>query len=179
MPNFQYTATDQTGAQTQGTFEAANESKFTNSSLNMDLLSASYSLDPPASSKSNEGGVKGQGKKEEKKVYWPLNLVRSFKGGYFCITRQMSTLVQAGLPLVKFEVMIKQQEKKPKFKDMLTVTEKVTRGNLSDGLAMYPKTLTIFINMKAGEAGGVLDLVLIVWLNFRKIIVLSKKLSPL
>ena len=25
MPNFQYKATDQTGAQTQGTFEAANE----------------------------------------------------------------------------------------------------------------------------------------------------------
>ena len=25
MPNFQYVATDQTGAQTQGTFEAANE----------------------------------------------------------------------------------------------------------------------------------------------------------
>jgi type II secretory pathway component PulF len=25
MPNFQFTATDQTGAQTQGTFEAANE----------------------------------------------------------------------------------------------------------------------------------------------------------
>ena len=38
--------------------------------------------------------------------------------------------------------MIKQQEKKPKFKAMLEdISEKVSSGgNLSDGLAMYPKT---------------------------------------
>ena len=45
-------------------------------------------------------------------------------------TRQMSTLVQAGLPLLRsLEVMIKQQEKKPKFKEMLTsISEKVSSG---------------------------------------------------
>lgn len=77
----------------------------------------------------------------------------------------MSTLIQAGLPLLRsLEVMIKQQEKKPKFKSMLeTVAEKVSSGGtLSDGLAMYPKTFDkLYVNMvKAGEAGGVLDLVL-------------------
>ena len=60
--------------------------------------------------------------------------------------------------------MIKQQEKKPKFKTMLeTVAEKVSSGGtLSDGLAMYPKTFDkLYVNMvKAGEAGGVLELVL-------------------
>jgi type IV pilus assembly protein PilC len=80
-------------------------------------------------------------------------------------TRQMSTLVQAGLPLLRsLEVMIKQQEKKPKFKAMLEdISEKVSSGgNLSDGLALYPKTFdNLFVNMvKAGEAGGVLELVL-------------------
>ena len=80
-------------------------------------------------------------------------------------TRQMSTLVQAGLPLLRsLEVMIKQQEKKPKFKAMLeNISEKVSSGgNLSDGLALYPKTFdNLFVNMvKAGEAGGVLELVL-------------------
>ena len=77
----------------------------------------------------------------------------------------MSTLVQAGLPLLRsLEAMIKQQEKKPKFKEMLSsISEKVSSGgNLSDGLAMYPKTFdNLYVNMvKAGEAGGVLDLVL-------------------
>ena len=60
--------------------------------------------------------------------------------------------------------MIKQQEKKPKFKAMLEdISEKVSSGgNLSDGLALYPKTFdNLFVNMvKAGEAGGVLELVL-------------------
>jgi type IV pilus assembly protein PilC len=60
--------------------------------------------------------------------------------------------------------MIKQQEKKPKFKKMLeSVAEKVSSGGtLSDGLAMYPKTFDkLYVNMvRAGEAGGVLDLVL-------------------
>ena len=97
----------------------------------------------------------------------------------------MSTLVQAGLPLLRsLEVMIKQQEKKPKFKDMLTaISEKVSSGgNLSDGLAMYPKTFdNLYVNMvKAGEAGGVLDLVLDRLAQFQKNqFVLSKKLSPL
>ena len=85
----------------------------------------------------------------------------------------MSTLIQAGLPLLRsLEVMIKQQEKKPKFKTMLeTVAEKVSSGGtLSDGLAMYPKTFDkLYVNMvKAGEAGGVLDLVLTRLAQFRK-----------
>ena len=55
-------------------------------------------------------------------------------------TRQMSTLIQAGLPLLRsLEVMIKQQENKPKFKAMLeAVAEKVSSGGtLSDGLANH------------------------------------------
>ena len=80
-------------------------------------------------------------------------------------TRQMSTLVHAGLPLLRsLEVMIKQQDKKPKFKAMLEdISEKVSSGgNLSDGLAGYPKVFdNLYVNMvKAGEAGGVLELVL-------------------
>ena len=72
----------------------------------------------------------------------------------------MSTLVHAGLPLLRsLEVMIKQQEKKPKFKAILEdISEKVSSGgNLSDGLAGYPKIFdNLYVNMvKAGEAGGV------------------------
>ena len=62
------------------------------------------------------------------------------------------------------EVMTKQQESKPKFQEMLEkVSEKVSSGgNLSDGLAVFPKTFdNLYVNMvRAGEAGGVLELVL-------------------
>ena len=75
--------------------------------------------------------------------------------------------------------MIKQLDKKPKFKEMLeTIAEKVSSGGtLSDGLAMYPKSFDkLFVNMvKAGEAGGVLDLVLDRLAQFQEKSIRTKK----
>ena len=82
MPNFQYTATDQTGPNA-GPAEAANEQQAYEQLAQYDRCLASYSPDPPASSKSNE--VAQRAGKKKKKVYWPLNLVEVLKGGYFCI----------------------------------------------------------------------------------------------
>ena len=169
MPNFQYIATDQTGAQTQGTFEAANEQQAYEQLAQYGLnVSQVTPLDPPPSSTStNESsGKQKKAKGKKKKGLLALELGGGpTKEDISVFTRQMSTLVQAGLPLLRsLEVMIKQQEKKPKFKEMLnSISEKVSSGgNLSDGLAMYPKTFdNLYVNMvKAGEAGGVLDLVL-------------------
>ena len=175
MPNFQYVATDQTGAQTQGTFEAANEQQAYEQLAQYGLnVSQVIPLDPPSTT-----GASADSTPPLKKTTDKTKKTKKKKGGLLAIelgggpnkedisvfTRQMSTLVQAGLPLLRsLEVMIKQQEKKPKFKEMLTsISEKVSSGgNLSDGLAMYPKTFdNLYVNMvKAGEAGGVLDLVL-------------------
>jgi len=163
MPIFQYTATDQTGAPSEGNFEAASEEQareqLAQYGLNITKLEL---LD------SSEGEPKKRASREKKKKKGLLSL--EIGGGpsnedISVFTRQMSTLVQAGLPLLRsLEVMIKQQEKKPKFRAMLeAISEKVSSGgNLSDGLAMYPKTFdNLFVNMvKAGEAGGVLELVL-------------------
>ena len=70
MPNFQYVATDQTGAQTQGTFEAANEQQAYEQLAQYGLnVSQVVPLDPPASSGA-EGNAskksKGKGKKGPK-----------------------------------------------------------------------------------------------------------------
>ena len=165
MPNFQYKATDQTGAQTEGTFEAANEQQAYEQLAQYGLnVTQVIPLDPPASASISQ--PKNAGKKKKKKGLLAIELGGGpSKEDISVFTRQMSTLVQAGLPLLRsLEVMIKQQEKKPKFKEMLmSISEKVSSGgNLSDGLAMYPKTFdNLYVNMvKAGEAGGVLDLVL-------------------
>ena len=165
MPNFQYKATDQTGAQTEGTFEAANEQQAYEQLAQYGLnVTQVIPLDPPASA--NTSQPKNAGTKKKKKGLLAIELGGGpSKEDISVFTRQMSTLVQAGLPLLRsLEVMIKQQEKKPKFKEMLmSISEKVSSGgNLSDGLAMYPKIFdNLYVNMvKAGEAGGVLDLVL-------------------
>ena len=124
MPNFQYTATDQTGAQTQGTFEAANEQQAYEQLAQYGLsVSQVTPLDPPPSSTgtSESPGKQKKAKGKKKKGLLALELGGGpTKEDISVFTRQMSTLVQAGLPLLRsLEVMIKQQEKKPKFKEML------------------------------------------------------------
>ena len=164
MPVFQYTATDQAGASSQGNFEAESEEQ-ARSQL------AQYGLNVSELVPLDNGQTEGKEAAPEKTKKKKKGLMALQIGGgpsnedISVFTRQMSTLVQAGLPLLRsLEVMIKQQEKKPKFKAMLeNISEKVSSGgNLSDGLALYPKTFdNLFVNMvKAGEAGGVLELVL-------------------
>ena len=185
MAIFEYVATDPSGNSVDGTFEAADETDARNILAQYNLTPTSLNLQGGApvqpsapkmdiSNKSAEESApaskgKKSAKKKKKKSKGSL-LDIQIGGGptnedISVFTRQMSTLIQAGLPLLRsLEVMIKQQEKKPKFKTMLeTVAEKVSSGGtLSDGLAMYPKTFDkLYVNMvKAGEAGGVLDLVL-------------------
>ena len=180
MPIYQYTATDQTGAQSQGTFEAPDEQQAQQQLAQYGLqVSQLVSMDGPSATESSASTDAESPKKEVTPKNKSAKSSKKKKKGLMALeigggptkedisvfTRQMSTLVQAGLPLLRsLEVMIKQQEKKPKFKKMLQeISEKVSSGgNLSDGLAIYPKTFdNLFVNMvKAGEAGGVLDLVL-------------------
>ena len=95
-----------------------------------------------------------------------LSLGRAInREGLTLFTRQMATLLNAGLPLLRsIEVMIRQQKKSPAFADVLeSLAENVRSGNsFSDGLEMYPKLFdNLYVNMvRAGEAGGVLELVL-------------------
>jgi type IV pilus assembly protein PilC len=184
MAIFEYVATDQAGNSVDGTFEAVDEADARNILAQYNLTPTSLLMQggaPPAMSSpaavsppkndASSSKVKTEKKPKAKKKKKKGGLLAMEIGGgptnedISIFTRQMSTLIQAGLPLLRsLEVMIKQQENKPKFKAMLeAVAEKVSSGGtLSDGLAMYPKTFDkLFVNMvKAGEAGGVLDLVL-------------------
>lgn len=97
-------------------------------------------------------------------------------------TRQLATLSQAGLPLLRsLEVLIR-QEKNLKFKQVLVdIADSIRAGNnFSDGLAQNPKVFDrLYINMiKAGEAGGVLNVVLARLAGFReKSLKTSKKVK--
>ncbi len=79
-------------------------------------------------------------------------------------TRQLSTMISAGIPLLEcLEVLSEQSENKFFQESLNDVIEKVrTGGDLSESLAAHPKIFTrIFVNMvKAGEASGELDEIL-------------------
>ena len=79
-------------------------------------------------------------------------------------TRQLATLVNAGLPLMRGIEVLKRQMKDAQMKEALDgIGENIAAGGtFSESLTAYPKIFdNLYVNMvKAGEAGGVLEVVL-------------------
>ncbi len=79
-------------------------------------------------------------------------------------TRQLATMVNAGLPLVQCLDVLGRQLEKPHFKEVvLQVTADVEGGStLAEALEKHPKVFSdLYVNMiAAGEAGGILDVIL-------------------
>jgi len=79
-------------------------------------------------------------------------------------TRQLSTLQDAGLPILRSLQILEEQQKPGLLKAIIGgVAEEVEAGgSLSDAMAKFPKAFDkLYVNMiAAGEAGGVLDLIL-------------------
>ncbi len=78
--------------------------------------------------------------------------------------RQLATLIDAGLPLLRSLRVLDEQQKPGPLKDaIIGMSEAIEGGStFSEALSNYPKIFDkLFVNMvKAGEAGGVLELVL-------------------
>jgi type IV pilus assembly protein PilC len=79
-------------------------------------------------------------------------------------TRQFSTMINAGLPLVQALDILAQQSESPALKDVTRqVVFDVESGNtVADALRKHPKAFSdLYVNMvAAGEAGGILDTIL-------------------
>src|SRR5690606_36327263 len=79
-------------------------------------------------------------------------------------TRQLATLIDAGLPLLRSLTVLGNQEKDPVLKGAISVLADSVQGGstFSESLAQHPKIFNkLYINMvKAWELGGVLELVL-------------------
>ncbi len=79
-------------------------------------------------------------------------------------TRQFSTMIDAGLPLVQGLNILAEQMENKTFKGILKqITKDVEGGStLADALGKHPKVFdTLFVNLvAAGEVGGILDTIL-------------------
>lgn len=79
-------------------------------------------------------------------------------------TRQFSTMIDAGLTLVKSLEILAGQEENPTFKKVLTDIKDnvITGATLSDALKKHPKYFDdLYCNLvAAGEEGGILDVIL-------------------
>src|SRR5204863_3414680 len=108
-------------------------------------------------------------KKEEEAGFSPKRKMPFAIGGVarkqlVAFTRQLSTLQDAGLPILRSLQILEQQAKPGLLKAIIggVADEVESGGTLSDAMNKYPRAFDkLYVNMiNAGEAGGVLDLIL-------------------
>src|SRR5215212_4284233 len=80
-------------------------------------------------------------------------------------SRQLATMINAGLPIVRALYVLSEQTENPKLKEVVVAVRKdVEAGSsLSEALEKHPKVFSrLYVEMvKAGEVGGMLDGVLL------------------
>jgi general secretion pathway protein F len=90
--------------------------------------------------------------------------LRSSKGDLLTFTTELSVLLQAGLPLDRsLNILSEISESKEMKKIVQSILKSIREGSsFSDALAQHPRVFPrLYVNMtRAGESGGVLDVVL-------------------
>jgi type IV pilus assembly protein PilC len=144
MPVYQYTVRDTTGAVRTGTSEAENQD-ILKKRLQEQGFSVSDLKQTAAGKKKNAGGGFGRVKLKDLSI--------------FC--RQFSTMIDAGVSLVRALDVLGEQTQNPKLKRILReIQVEVESGQtLSKSMQRYPKVFNnMFIGLiRAGEVGGVLE----------------------
>ncbi len=148
MPTFNYTALNKAKLPVKGSVQSpSREAAFTQ------LMK--MGLKPQALVKANQATHRGLSLPFGKKVSSKEKVV---------FTRQLSTMVSAGVPLTKSLHTLEEQAESKVLKEALNTISKQVEGGapLSDALAVYPKIFDpIYVNMvRAGEAAGILDKIL-------------------
>jgi type IV pilus assembly protein PilC len=154
MPTYAYTAVDARGQQKSGTIDAADTNDATAQIKKLGFFptriaeagtdAAVAVAGVPAKTKKSGGSISGK----QLTVF----------------TRQLATLIDAGLPLLRALNTLVRQERNPILRSAMTsmATAVESGGTFSEALSQHPKIFTkLYVNMvKAGELGGVLEIVL-------------------
>ena len=174
MPKYNYVALDQKGNETKGSIECGSQNEAIGRVKEMQLFptkiteadkedkSAGKKAKTKTVTKPRAGGKKGGGMNFNIKIPGLGGGVKPKVLTTF--TRQLATLVDAGLPLLRGLRVLEKQERNATLKSILAQLATSIEGGstFSEALAQHPKVFNrLFVNMvKAGELGGVLEVVL-------------------
>lgn len=151
MPVYAWEGRDPQGRKIRGELEARDVQTVFNTLKSQRIVPAAHRI-----------REKGRGLNAEIKI--PGLGPRVRQRDLVVFTRQFSTLIDAGLPLVQgLEILARQSANPAVRKVILGIKERVeTGGTLADGLRTAPKLFDdLFVNMViAGESGGILDTIL-------------------
>lgn len=163
MPTFHYIALDQNGQETAGDLDAASEADAINQLRQSGLYPTSVAAEGQGQAAAIKKRVKSTTKGKTKSVKVGANAKVKSKS-LMIFTRQLATLIDSGLPLLRGLTVLGRQEPNLVMKGTITtLADNVQTGStFSESLQQYPRIFNkLYINMvKAGELGGVLELVL-------------------
>ena len=168
MPTFIYEALNQAGQPQKGEVTASNDEEAVAKIRSHGLFPSSVRQQKAkkgrSSSKQPRATPAPTGASPKKWGQITINIGRINNKTLTSFTRQMSTLQDAGLPILRSLGILEQQQKPGLLKNVLqNVYEDVSGGTtLSDAMAKHPRVFDkLYAKMiAAGEVGGVLDLIL-------------------
>ncbi|MCX7010663.1 MAG: type II secretion system F family protein [Kiritimatiellaeota bacterium] len=177
MARFKYVAVDSKGKETQGEIEGDSQAiaiaKIREQQLYPTKLIPLSEKKPDKKAEKDDKsprlvpGAARKGKAKSKmsmEIKLPAFLSKVKSKELMTFTRQLATLIDAGLPLLRGLQIIIRQEKNPLLKKTTQeLAESIESGStFAEALASHPKIFNkLYVNMvRAGEIGGVLDTVL-------------------
>ena len=156
MPTFQFEAMDSTGNEIKDVIDAQTEEEAQATIRQMGYFVTKISVKKVRQSAAEKKASKKQGKTFAIGGV-KLKLLTTF-------TRQLSILQDAGLPILRSLKILEQQSKPGALKNsLIDVCDEIEAGStLSEAMGKSPKAFNrLYVNMiKAGEAGGALEIIL-------------------
>ena len=159
MPIFTYRALDSQGQEVRSEIDADNSDDALNKLRSQNLFPTSVKEKTGKKSGPKQRSAAGAGIRKKTLAFGGVKAKE-----LATFTRQLSTLINAGLPIVRSLKILSDQLKPGVLKNcLMDVADDVEGGMaLSEALAKHPKAFDkLYVNMaKAGEAGGILDQIL-------------------
>jgi len=158
MPTFKYEAMDTSGGEVKDSIEATSEEEAQQKIRQMGYFVTKIA---EVQSSKGKGKKKGGGKRKKGQVF----TIGGVSSKLLCtFTRQFSVLQDAGLPVLRSLRILETQMKPGALKNaLIDVVDDVESGaTLSEAFGKHPRCFDrLYVNMvKAGEAGGALEVIL-------------------
>jgi type IV pilus assembly protein PilC len=154
MPTYQFEAMDATGQEIRDVIEAATEEDAQTTIRQMGYFVTKISVKKAAAVETSTGAKKKR----------PFAIGGASTKMICAFTRQLSILQDAGLPILRSLRILENNNKGGKLKNaLMDVCDEIEGGStLSESMAKCPKVFNrLYVNMiKAGEAGGALEVIL-------------------
>ena len=178
MPTFAYTALDARGQEINNTIDAPDEQQAVQALRQAGYYPTSVMEAGKAAKARAKGGkapkaAAAGGLKKDINISIPFLERKTIKPKTLMIfTRQLATLIDSGLPLLRGLTVLGKQEPDPVLRKTIGKLADTVQGGstFSDALGQHPRIFNkLYVNMvKAGELGGVMELVLVRLADFQE-----------